>query len=61
MNGRAAVVGFAVIGGAYLLISNFSEVTLFSKDGHVTTHAARAALGAFLLVIALVFLYKNLK
>lgn len=61
MNGRAAGAGFPIIFGAYLLISNFSRSTLFSEDKQATSHSAFSALGAFLLVIGLVFLYKNLK
>lgn len=61
MNGRAAGVGFPIIGGAYFLISNISESTLFSDARQATTHSAYAALGGFLLILGLVFLYKNLK
>ncbi len=61
MSGRAAGVGFPVIGGAYFLISNLSRSTLFSEDRQAGYHSAVSALGAFLLVIGLVFLYRNLK
>lgn len=61
MSNRAAGVGLPVIGGAYLLFSNISESSLFSDDKRATTHSAYAALGAFLLVLGLVFLYRNLK
>lgn len=61
MNGRAAGVGFPIIGGAYLLISNLSGSKLFSEGPQATYRTAVSALGAFLLVIGLVFLYRNLK
>ena len=61
MNGRAAGVGFPIIFGAYLLISNLSRSSLFSESPQATYYSAVSALGAFLLVIGLVFLYRNLK
>ena len=61
MNGRAAGVGLPIIGGAYLLFSNLSESTLFNEGPQATSRTALSALGAFLLVIGLVFLYRNLK
>jgi hypothetical protein len=61
MNGRVAGGGGPILGGAYLLISNFSESTLFSEDPMAVSHSAFAALGAFLLILGLVFLYKNLR
>jgi hypothetical protein len=61
MNGRLAGVGGPILGGAFLLLNNISESTLFSEGSRATTHSARAALGAFLLILGLVFLFKNLK
>ena len=60
MNGRAAGAG-PIIFGAMLLITNLSGSTLFSEGPHATYHSAVSALGAFLLVLGLIFLYKNLK
>ena len=61
MTGRAAGAGYPIIFGAILLISNLSGSTLFSEGKQVSYHNAVSALGAFLLVIGLIFLYRNLK
>ena len=61
MNGRAAGVGFPILFGAYLLYSNFTESKLFSEASLAGYHTALSALGAFLLILGVVFLVKNLK
>lgn len=61
MNGRAAGVGFPILGGAYLLLSNLTESKLFNEGRQAEVPTALSALGTFLLVLGLVFLFKNLK
>jgi len=61
MNGRAAGAASPIIFGLFLLISNLSRSTLYSEDKQANYHSAVSALGAFLLVIGLIFLYRNLK
>jgi hypothetical protein len=61
MDGRGAGVGFPILLGAYLLYSNVGESKVFSGGPQATYHAALSALGAFLLILGLVFLFKNLK
>ena len=61
MNGRFAGVGFPILCGAYLLYSNFTESKLFNEGPKAVYHTTLLALGAFLLIIGLVFLYKNVK
>jgi hypothetical protein len=61
MDGRGAGVGFPILLGAYLLYSNLAESKLFSAGPQATYHGALSALGAFLLILGLVFLFKNLK
>lgn len=61
MNGRAAGVAFPILFGAYLLYSNLSESQLFVEGPQAKYHSVVSALGAFLLILGLGFLYKNLK
>ena len=61
MNGRAAGGAGPIIFGALLLITNLSRSTLFSEGAQAPYHSAVSALGAFLLLLGLIFLYKNLK
>ena len=61
MNGRTAGVGFPILFGAYLLYSNLPASKLFSAGPQAAYHMVLSALGAFLLMLGLVFLYKNLK
>jgi hypothetical protein len=61
MNGRAAGVGFPILLGAYLLYSKLSESSLFTERPQATLNTMLSALGLLLLVLGLVFLYKNLK
>ena len=61
MNGRAAGAASPIVFGVLLLISNLSRSTLYSEDKQATYHSAVSALGAFLLVMGLIFLYRNLK
>jgi hypothetical protein len=61
MGGRAAGVGLPILFGIYLLYSNLTVSSLFKDGPRATYHATLSALGALLLIIGLVFLYKNLK
>ena len=61
MGGRAAGVGFPVLLGVYLLYSHLSGSKLFGEGTQAAYHTALSALGAFLLIIGLAFLYKNVK
>lgn len=61
MNGRAAGVGLPILFGVYLLYAHLGESTLFNEGQQATYHSVVASLGAFLLIIGLAFLYKNLK
>jgi hypothetical protein len=61
LDGRGAGVGFPILLGAYLLYSNLSESALYSVGPQANYHAALSALGAFLIILGLVFLFKNLK
>ena len=60
MGGRAAGVGPALF-GIYLLYSNLGESKLFVEGPQATYHTALSALGALLVVLCVVFLYKNLR
>ena len=61
MDGRAAGAGFPILFGIYLLFSHLTKSKLFSEGPQAAYHTAVSGLGAFLLIIGLVFLYKNLK
>lgn len=61
MNGRAAGAGMPILFGTYLLYSNLTESKLFNEGPEAVYHTALLALGAFLLVLGLVFVFKNLK
>jgi len=61
MNARTGGVAYPILFGAYLLYSNFSESRLFSEGSQAAYHTALSALGSLLLVLGLVFLFKNLK
>jgi hypothetical protein len=61
MNGRAAGVGFPILFGVYLLYSKLPESKLFKDGPEAGLATALSALGAFLLIFGLLFLFKNLK
>lgn len=61
MGGRAAGAGFPLLIGVYLLYSHLAESRLFNQGTEAAYHTALSALGAFLLIVSAVFLYKNLK
>jgi hypothetical protein len=61
MTGRFAGVGLPILFGAYLLFSNLSESRPFNVGPKADLATVTSALGAFLLILGLVFLYKNLK
>ena len=50
-----------ILFGTYLLYSNLTESKLFSERPEAGYHTALLALGAFLLVLGLAFVFKNLK
>lgn len=60
MNSRAAGVGFPILMGGYLLYKYLPQTKLFSERADALA-GPLAALGAFLLIFGLVFLYRNLK
>ena len=60
MDGRAAGVGFPVLVGGYLLYKYLPQIKLFNEHPDPLA-SPMAFLGAFLLIIGLVFLYRNLK
>ncbi len=47
--------------GLYLIYNNLEKSSLFNSGKDAAEHNAFLALGVFLLVIILLFLYKNLK
>jgi hypothetical protein len=61
MQGRLAGVGFPLLFGGYLLYSYLPESGLFAKGPRADHASVVAALGAFLVIIAVVFLIRNLK
>ena len=60
MNGRGAGVGYPILLGAYLLYRYLPQTKLFNENAD-SLSGPLAALGAFLLIFGLAFLYKNLK
>ena len=60
MNGRLAGIG-PILMGAFLLYSGLPESGLFHKGPEGDYHTSIAGLGAFLFILGLVFLIKNLK
>ena len=60
MGGRAVGVG-PILFGIYLLHSNLSKSTLFVQGPEAPIHTTFSALGAFLLILGVIFLYKNLR
>ena len=60
MEGRAAGVGFPILMGGYLLYKYLPQTKLFNENAD-SLAGPLAALGAFLLIFGLAFLYKNLK
>jgi hypothetical protein len=61
MSGRAAGVGLPILCGGYLLYSNLMESSLFTEGPQALHKTMLSALGTLLLVLGLVFLYKNVK
>ena len=60
MNGRTAGVGYPILLGGILLYRYLPQTKLFNENADDLS-GPLAALGAFLLVIGLTFLYKNFK
>lgn len=60
MEGRTAGVGFPILLGVYLLYKYLPETHFFSEKAD-SLAGPLAALGAFLLILGVVFLYRNLK
>ncbi|HEY8224175.1 MAG TPA: hypothetical protein VIG25_02780 [Pyrinomonadaceae bacterium] len=61
MNGRFAGVGMPILFGAYLLYSQLPKSQLYEEGPQAKLASVLAGLGAFLLVLGLVFLWRNLK
>lgn len=61
MNGRAAAVGFPILFGGYLLVSNFGKSELYAEGPRARYASVLAAFGAFLILLSLLFLWRNLK
>ena len=60
MNGRTAGVGYPILLGAFLLYRYLPQTKLFNENADGLA-GPLAALGAFLLILGLAFLYRNLK
>lgn len=60
MNGRVSGVGFPILMGGYLLYKYLPQINLFNENAD-SLSGPLAALGGFLLIFGLAFLYKNLK
>ena len=61
MNGRAAGTGMPILFGGYLLFKYLPQSALFDNDRNADLASPLAALGAFLFVLGVVFLIRNLK
>ena len=61
MNGRAAGVGFPILFGGYLLFSNLGKSELYETGPQARYRSVLSAFGALLLILGLVFLWRNLK
>ena len=60
MNGKAAGGGLPIVFGLFLLYSHIFESKLFRPD-ESNYATAMSLFGAFLLIIGLVFIVRNLK
>ena len=61
MNGRAAGTGMPILFGGYLLFKYLPQSALFGNGKNPDLASPLAALGAFLLLLGVVFLIRNLK
>jgi hypothetical protein len=61
MNGHGAGAALPIVFGTLLLYRNLADSKLFTEGPQAGYHTALSALGAFLLVLGLGFLFKNLK
>jgi len=61
VNGRAAGTGMPILFGGYLLYKYLPQSGLFVKGKDADLASMLAALGAFLLLLGVVFLIRNLK
>jgi hypothetical protein len=61
MNGRAAGTGMPIVFGGYLLYQYLPKSKLFEQGNGADYASMVAALGAFLLILGVVFLIRNLK
>jgi hypothetical protein len=61
MNGRFAGVGMPILFGGYLVYSNLPKSQLFEAGEPAKFASVLAGFGAFLLILGLTFLYRNLK
>jgi hypothetical protein len=60
MNGKAAGGGLPIVFGLFLLSSHISESKLFRPDAD-NYATAMSLFGAFLLILGVVFVFRNLK
>ena len=61
MNGRGAGTGMPILFGGYLLYQYLPKNQLFEQGNGADYASMVAALGAFLLILGVVFLIRNLK
>ena len=61
MDGRAAGAAMPIVFGTFLVYRNLTASKLFSEGPDAGYHTALLALGALLLVLGLVFIFKNRK
>ena len=61
MNGRAAGTGMPILFGGYLLFKYLPKSGLFDNGKNADLASTLAALGAFLLLLGVVFLIRNLR
>jgi hypothetical protein len=61
VNGRAAGTGMPILCGGYLLYKYLPESRLFDDGKNADLASMLAALGAFLLLLSVIFLIRNLK
>jgi hypothetical protein len=61
MNGRLSGVGFPILLGGYLVYKSLPKSELFAEGESARFETVMAGFGAFLLIIGLVFLFRNLK
>ena len=61
MDGRAAGAGMPILFGGLLLFKSLPKSGLFDSGPNADLASMLAALGAFLLILGVIFLIRNLK